>query len=60
MIIQVLTYIDISAVSAGLSSDFSFYLVSITNASSGFGRISGGLLADRFGMLQPEYHHTDL
>ncbi|KAK7685973.1 hypothetical protein QCA50_010783 [Cerrena zonata] len=47
----VLTYIDISAVSAGLSSDFSFYLVSITNASSGFGRISGGLLADRFGAM---------
>ncbi|KAK7681846.1 hypothetical protein QCA50_015193 [Cerrena zonata] len=46
----VLTYIDISAVSAGLSSDFSFYLVSI-QLLSGFGRISGELLADRFGAL---------
>ncbi|CAL1702614.1 unnamed protein product [Somion occarium] len=47
----VLTFIDISAVAAGISNDFSFYLVSIANASSGFGRIGGGILADRFGPL---------
>ncbi|KAK7693789.1 hypothetical protein QCA50_003361 [Cerrena zonata] len=47
----VLTYIDISAVDAGLSPDFSFYLVSIANASSGFGRLGGGILADRLGHL---------
>ena len=47
----VLTYIDLSATSIGISPKFSFYLVSITNAGSGLGRISSGLLADRFGAL---------
>jgi len=47
----VLTYIDVSAVAAGLSPDFTFYLVSIANAASGFGRFAGGLLADQFGPL---------
>jgi len=47
----VLTYIDISATSAGISDDFSFYLVSIANASSGIGRLAGGFFADRFGAL---------
>lgn len=46
-----LTYIDLSATSIGVSPNFSFYLVSITNAGSGLGRISSGLLADRFGAL---------
>jgi nitrate/nitrite transporter NarK len=45
----VLTYIAISAVSAGVSDDFSIYLVSIANAASAFGRIASGLAADRFG-----------
>lgn len=47
---QVLTYIDISAVSAGISPDSSFYLVAIANAGSGVGRIAGGYLTDRIGM----------
>ncbi|KAI0797521.1 MFS general substrate transporter [Abortiporus biennis] len=47
----VLTYIDISASAAGVSDDFSFYLVSIANASSGLGRIAGGFLADSSGSL---------
>lgn len=46
----VLTYIDVSAIAVGISPDFSFYLVSIANASSGVGRILTGVTADRFGM----------
>jgi len=46
----VLTYIDVSAIAVGISPDFSFYLVSIANASSGLGRILTGITADRFGM----------
>lgn len=49
---SVLTYLDISAVSVGISPDFSFYLLSIANASSGFGRYATGFTTDRFGMLQ--------
>lgn len=45
----VLTYIDSSAVRAGLSEDFSFYLVAIANASSAIGRAGSGLIADRIG-----------
>ncbi|KAF7966769.1 hypothetical protein HWV62_37063 [Athelia sp. TMB] len=47
----VLTYIDVSATFAGIDPDFSFYLISIANASSGFGRITAGVLADRFGAI---------
>ncbi|KAK7039102.1 hypothetical protein VNI00_010282 [Paramarasmius palmivorus] len=47
----VLTYIDIGAVKHGISPDFSFYLVSITNAASGFGRISSGIVMDRLGPI---------
>ncbi|CAL1705216.1 unnamed protein product [Somion occarium] len=47
----VLTYIDISAVSAGIPEDFSFYLVSIANAASGIGRIGGGIFADKLGAV---------
>ena len=35
----------------GIPADFSFYLVSMTNAGSGLGRISAGVLAYRFGEL---------
>ncbi|KAJ8075502.1 hypothetical protein PM082_021132 [Marasmius tenuissimus] len=44
-----LTYIDVAAVQAGVSRDFSFYLVSIANASSTLGRISTAVLSDRIG-----------
>jgi MFS family permease len=37
------------AVNLGLSTSFAFYLVSILNAASLFGRISAGWLADRYG-----------
>ncbi|KAF5364629.1 hypothetical protein D9758_005540 [Tetrapyrgos nigripes] len=47
----VLTYIDISATRAGISPDFSFYLISICNASSLFGRISAGILTDKLGAI---------
>ena len=45
----VLTYIDVSAALNGVDSDFSFYLLSIANAASLFGRLLSGFLADRIG-----------
>ncbi|KAF9020820.1 MFS general substrate transporter [Hymenopellis radicata] len=50
-IYTVLTYIDVSAVSHGIDENFSFYLVSIANASSGLGRYCAGMLADRVGPM---------
>ncbi|KAJ6565981.1 MFS general substrate transporter [Mycena sp. CBHHK59/15] len=47
----VLTYIDVSATTIGVSPDFSFYLVSIANGSSLFGRLAGGIGSDRVGPL---------
>lgn len=46
-----MTYIDVSAVAAGLDPEFTFYLVAIANAASGFGRFAGGITADRIGAL---------
>ena len=46
-----MTYIDVSAVSAGLPNDFSFYLVAIASAASGLGRFAGGALADIYGPI---------
>ncbi|KAJ8700398.1 hypothetical protein PTI98_003423 [Pleurotus ostreatus] len=45
----VLTYIDISATSFGISADTSFYLVSIANAGSLFGRLFAGVTSDNIG-----------
>ncbi|KAG2019622.1 monocarboxylate permease [Coprinopsis cinerea AmutBmut pab1-1] len=50
-IYTVLTYIDIGATRAGISPEFSFYLVSIANASAAPTRVAIGLLADRFGAV---------
>ncbi|KAK7025062.1 MFS domain-containing protein [Favolaschia claudopus] len=47
----VLTYIDISSVEAGISPEFSFYLVSIANGFSALGRLAGGIGSDRIGAL---------
>ncbi|KAH8106911.1 MFS general substrate transporter [Cristinia sonorae] len=47
----VLTFIDVSAILSGISPEFSFYLVSIANASSGLGRFAGGALADKAGAM---------
>ncbi|KAI9000628.1 MFS general substrate transporter [Trametes punicea] len=44
-----LTYLSVTGLLAGLGTNLSFYLVSIANASSLFGRLGGGMLADRFG-----------
>ncbi|KAH7876449.1 major facilitator superfamily domain-containing protein [Lentinula edodes] len=46
-----LTYVSATATSIGVSESFSFYLVSIANASGGIGRIGAGLFADRFGAM---------
>jgi MCP family monocarboxylic acid transporter-like MFS transporter 10 len=45
----VLTYIDVSAVTVGISPDFSFYLVAIANGCSLFGRLAGGIGSDKIG-----------
>ncbi|KAK0463531.1 MFS general substrate transporter [Desarmillaria tabescens] len=50
-IYTMLTYIDVSAVSLGISTDISFYLVAIVNCSSGVGRYIAGGLSDRYGPL---------
>ncbi|KAH7875005.1 major facilitator superfamily domain-containing protein [Lentinula edodes] len=47
----VMTYIDISAVTNGVSPDYSFYLVSIVNASSLLGRVVSGILVDKTGAI---------
>ena len=51
VLMQVLTFIDVSAMSEGISADFSFYLLAIANACSAVGRVVGGLAADRTGPL---------
>jgi len=48
---KVLTYIDLSATTVGISPEFSFYLVSVANAGAGLGRISSGFFADKLGPL---------
>ncbi|KAF9053323.1 major facilitator superfamily domain-containing protein [Panaeolus papilionaceus] len=50
-IYTVLTFIDVTAVKSGVSPDFSFYLVSMANASSGIGRLMTGILADKVGAI---------
>ncbi|KAI9068338.1 MFS general substrate transporter [Trametes sanguinea] len=47
----VLTYIDVSAAASGIDPNFSFYLLAIANGCSTFGRLSGGILSDRYGPL---------
>ena len=44
-----LTYIDVSAVEAGIDPDFAFYLVAVVNAAGAFGRVFAGYLGDKFG-----------
>ncbi|KIM60262.1 hypothetical protein SCLCIDRAFT_1217038 [Scleroderma citrinum Foug A] len=46
-----LIYLDLSGQAAGLSSNFTFYLISIANCASLIGRLSSGILADRYGAL---------
>jgi MCP family monocarboxylic acid transporter-like MFS transporter 10 len=45
----VLTFIDASAPSQGVSGHISSYLVAIANAGSGVGRLACGFIADRIG-----------
>ncbi|KAI5990673.1 MFS general substrate transporter [Pisolithus albus] len=46
-----LIYLDLSGQDAGYSPNFTFYLISIANCASLIGRLSSGILADRFGAL---------
>ncbi|KAI6035996.1 major facilitator superfamily domain-containing protein [Pisolithus microcarpus] len=55
-----LTYLPVSATAVGMSDTFSFYLVAISNAASGFGRLSAGFLADRIGPLSAMIPFTAL
>ena len=45
----VLTYAGVSAISFGISQNFSFYFISFINASSFFGRLAAGSICDRYG-----------
>ena len=46
-----LIYLELSGQAAGLSPNFTFCLISIANCSSLIGRLSSGVLADRYGTL---------
>jgi len=50
-LIAVLTYLAVSAIKKGISTDMAFYLVSITNAASILGRVAAGILGDQHGPL---------
>jgi MCP family monocarboxylic acid transporter-like MFS transporter 10 len=50
---QVLTFIDISAISIGVHANFSFYLISISNACSGIGQFPTRLVVDKLGSIVP-------
>ncbi|KAJ7287110.1 major facilitator superfamily domain-containing protein [Mycena rebaudengoi] len=47
----VLTYIDVSATTVGISPSFSFYLISMSNAASGVGRLTAGIATDKLGAV---------
>lgn len=47
----VLTYVDVSAASIGISPSFSFYFVAIANAGSLLGRYVAGYMSDRLGPM---------
>ena len=49
---KVLTYVDVSAASIGISPSFSFYFVAIANAGSLLGRYVAGYMSDRLGKTQ--------
>ncbi|KAG2357011.1 MFS general substrate transporter [Suillus spraguei] len=50
-IYTVLTYVSLSAVAIGGSKNIAFYIIAIANGASTFGRLSSGLMADKFGAL---------
>ncbi|KAF8217349.1 MFS general substrate transporter [Mycena galopus ATCC 62051] len=44
-------YLTSSAIAFGISTNFAFYLAAVGNFSSGVGRLTSGLLGDRFGAM---------
>jgi len=40
----------VSAVEIGVSKDFAFYIISISNAASAVGRLLAGIIGDKIGM----------
>ncbi|KAJ7198605.1 MFS general substrate transporter, partial [Mycena pura] len=49
--VLVLTYIDVSAASMGVSPDFAFYLISMANGASLVGRLTAGITTDKIGAV---------
>ncbi|KAF8162499.1 major facilitator superfamily domain-containing protein, partial [Mycena galopus ATCC 62051] len=47
----VLTYMDVRATDVGVPPDFSFYLISVANGASLFGRMTAGFTADKLGAI---------
>jgi hypothetical protein len=47
--LSVLTYIELSATTAGIDPKFDVYFLAVANASSFFGRVLSGFLSDRLG-----------
>lgn len=49
LVLTALTYMSVDAIAIGVSKNFSFYIIAITNAASTFGRVSAGLMGDKVG-----------
>lgn len=47
----VLTYLSVSSLAIGASNSLAFYIVSIANAATAVGRLMGGFLAVKYGVL---------
>ncbi|KAF8146245.1 major facilitator superfamily domain-containing protein, partial [Mycena galopus ATCC 62051] len=47
----VLTYMDVRATDVGVPPDFSFYLISVANGASLFGRMTAGFTVDKLGAI---------
>jgi hypothetical protein len=43
----------VSAVEIGVSKDFAFYIIAISNAASAVGRLLTGIIGDKIGMFRP-------
>jgi MFS family permease len=53
-------FITTYAIASGMETSLAFYLISILNASSVFGRIGSGFLADRIGTFNVQFIFTSM